>query len=120
MTTQNIYYINNVFKYPELTKIVGQPTYVQLKKIKNECAANALQVHSNLGGGAHGLLGLVLTATEYALVSNTPFVRPVHPGPLTLPVGNNVTNLQQETAQDTHKEAVRIFQEVTQVEKALL
>lgn len=38
-----------------------------------------------LGGGCHGHLGLTMTDAEYANVSATPYVRPVHPGPLNIP-----------------------------------
>ena len=104
----------------ELTKIIDTPSYANLKKIRDECAVNAALVTSNLGGGAHGLLGLVLTATEYALVSPVPFVRPVHPGPFVIPAGPGVTNFQRELARDQHKDAIKEFQEVLAVEKALL
>ena len=82
--------------------------------------ANTSIITSNLGGGAHGHLGLVLTNAEYALVSAIPYVRPVHPGPLVLPAGAGVTNLQQEIARDQHKEAMRVYREVIDLEKALL
>ena len=51
---------------------------------------------SDLGGGAHGHLGLVLTPAEYALVSAILYVRPGHSGTLTLPAGPGVTNLHRE------------------------
>ena len=120
MQFKNIDYVNMIFEHTVLTKISGKPTYKKLLQIKRECAAKTFLVHSNLGGGANGLLGIVLTATEYALVSPVPFVRPQHPGPLVLPAGNSVTNLQREIARDTHNENLRVFTEVLLVEKALI
>ena len=73
MQFKHVDYITTVFKHNVLTKIVGEPTYQLLCTIKRECAANATLVHSNLGGGAHGLLGLVLIPTEYALALQVPF-----------------------------------------------
>ena len=82
--------------------------------------ANASSVPCDLGGGAHGHLGLVLTAADYALVSATPYIRPNHPGTLTLPAGVGVTNLQQEIARDNLQENLRVFHECVNVEKALI
>ena len=112
--TKNIDYENTVFEHADLTKITGVPTYESLKVIKDKCAANASLLDSTLGGGAHGLAGLVFPATEYALLSPIPFVRPVAPGPLVLPVGPGVTNFQRELARDAHKESVCVFNEASQ------
>ena len=86
-------YLKTYFEYPELTKIHDSPDFASLKKIKDELKSNAARVPTNLGGGAHGHLGLILTPAEYALISATPYVRPVHPGPLVLPAGPGATNL---------------------------
>ena len=113
-------YTKTHFEYPELTKVHDCPTYDSLRKIKNELKTNAARVSSDLGGGWHGHLGLVLTPAEYALILAIPYTRPVHPGPLELPVGAGVTNLQREIARDTHKENLRVYREVVDLEKALL
>ena len=118
--TTNIDYIKTEFEYSELTKIVGRPSYQSLKKIFDECAANASQITSRLGGGLHGLLGLVLIATQYALVSAVPFVRLTSPGAFVIPAGPGITNMHRETARDNHKERVRVFNECNAVEKALI
>ena len=62
---------------------------------------------SDLGGGAHGHLGLVLVPAEYAAVSPVPYVRPVHPGALIIPPGT----AQHEAHRlcDDHKEAIKLF-----------
>ena len=117
-TTVN--YLKTHFKFPELTKVHNRPDYQLLQKIKNELKTNASRVTSDLGGGAHRHLGLILTPAEYALVLVVPYVRPLHPRPLVLPAGQGVTNLQQEIARDNHQEAVRVFQEVVDLKKALL
>ena len=119
MTSSTIDYIKMHFKYETLTKVHNCSTYDSLKTIKNKLKANASKVASNLGGGRHGHLGLVLTPAEYALVTAMPYIRPVFPGPLVLLSGAGMTNLQQEIAQDHHKEQMRVFCEVVDVEKAL-
>ena len=61
-------------------KIYGEPDYERLKKLKDTLKDNASIIASKLGGGGYGHLGLILSTNEYATVSNTPYVRPVHPG----------------------------------------
>ena len=67
------------FPHAELTKIIGQPTYSSLHTLCIQLKANAMSVHSNLGGGRHGHLGLLLTNQAYALLSLIPYVRPPYP-----------------------------------------
>ena len=116
-TTANVDYIRVNFEYPVLTKISGKPDYESLKAIKNELKANAGKVQCDLGGGNNGHLGLILTDEEYARVSNTPYVRPVHPGPVA-PVGT--TQYQSTILRDEHKENIRLYREANAVEEALL
>ena len=85
MSSTNIDYVDTYFEFPLLTKIHGEPTYDSLKTLKNELKSNATSVTSDLGGGGHGHLGIVLTPAEYAVISPIPYVRPVHPGPLVVP-----------------------------------
>ena len=80
-------YISNSFVYTTLTKIHGYPTFVSLTILKS----NARAVSSDLGGGAHGHLGLILSPQEYALVSPMPYVFLDHPSNF---------NLQQTTKAD--------------------
>ena len=47
------------------TKIQGEPLYRNLKRLKTELRANASSVDTDLGGGNHGYLGLVLSRNEY-------------------------------------------------------
>ena len=63
------------------TKISGLPTYETIKRLNNDISANAALVHTDLGGGNHGHLGLTVNPTIYATVSGTPYVAPVSPDP---------------------------------------
>ena len=117
MTSTNINYIDNYFQYPDLTKIHGEPTYEGLQQIKDQLKCNAVSVTSSSGGGAHGLLGLVLNADEYARLSRTPFEQPVFPV-LTLPnpcAGPLISQLTREFS-----ERMRVFRESIDVKKALI
>ena len=84
-----------------------------------ELKANAISVHSNLGGGNHGHLGLLMTDPQYTLIVNTPYVRPVHPGIFVLAGGE--TRVQADAFQRAHDETLlRVFYEVRGVDQALI
>jgi hypothetical protein len=118
MASNGINYRETYFEFPELTKLHGEPTSESLFKLRNELKANAQSVYSNLSDGAHCHLALVLSAAQYALLTNQPFVQPVHPGPLAIPAG---TTAPMATAmKEAHIEQIRLFREVQGVEKALI
>ena len=78
-TFQNIDYKETHFEKSELTPIRVEPTYPTLELLLKELKANALNVHSNLGGGAHGHLGLVIRPASYAHLSAIPFLPSLSP-----------------------------------------
>jgi hypothetical protein len=69
------------FPHPELTPILGKPTAATLKHLKKEVYANARSVHSDLGGGLNGHLGIVMANAPYILRAGQMFDPPIHPGP---------------------------------------
>jgi len=87
MIISNINYRETYFLKPDLSPIIGKPTFESLYQLIVDLQANAQSVHSNLGGGEHGHLGLVMTPTQCAIHSTTLYDRPTHPGNLTIPVG---------------------------------
>ena len=117
MSTGIVDYRSTFFEQKIITKIHGEPSYDAIKRLHNELKANAGRVPSNLGGGMHGHLALVLSPTQYAMISNTPFVRPAHPGPFFYPPGTSDINIR--LLRDNHAEATRVFREVVGVDNAL-
>ena len=119
MTTARIDYAATYFPHSSPTPIRGEPTYKTLKKLKSELRANASSVDSDLGGGDHGYLGLVLTEEEYARVApNHPFIPPEFPGPLEIPARADMVeamNLREALKRDTN-----LYRECREVERALL
>ena len=115
--TSNIDYATTYFTHDPLTKIHGEPTFTTLKNLKDELRANASSVPSNLGGGLHGHLGLILTPAEYANVLPTAYLRPTPPPPLTIAPGTPVHTAMR--AREDHQEAVRAYKEVVNVEQTL-
>ena len=88
----------------------GEPDHSEsLYKIRNKLRANAKSVYSNLSDGAHGHLALVMTATQYALVSNMGFVRTVHPGTLLIPPATTAAPQAAQVLREHHKEQLRLF-----------
>jgi hypothetical protein len=111
-------YRETYFEFPELTKLQGESNPESLYKLHNELKANAQEVTSRLSDRVHGHLALVLSDTQYALLTNQPFVRPVHPGRLTIP--QPTSNAMATVMKVEYEEAVRLFCEVQGVEKALI
>ena len=86
MSIGTIDYASSYFKYKTPTPIRGEPTHKSLKRLKLELQSNASSVETDLGGGNHGYLGLVLTDVEYASIPHTvPFVPPNYPPALVIP-----------------------------------
>ena len=89
MIISTVNYRETFFPKPDLTRILGIPTYDALHQLKLELKSNILSVHSNLGGGTHGHLCLLITNKKYATLAPVAYVRPVHPGIVLIP--NNAT-----------------------------
>ena len=107
-------YKNQFFQFPELTKIQDEPETQSLIVIRNEVKANAMTVHTILGGGAYGHLGLVLTPEQYAQVPNSaPYEKPEHPGVHQVAPGTQFHIIAHE---NEHHEAIRLFREVQSME----
>ncbi len=94
--------------------VSGKPTFESLYQLIVDLQANAQSVHSNLGGGATGHLGVILTPNQYAVHSTTSYVRLTNPGAITIPTGTT------EEMERNHTEALRVFHEVRGVEEALI
>ena len=119
MTIGSIDYASSYFKYKTPTPIRGEPTNKALKTLQKELQANASSVETDLGGGNHGYLGLVLTDAEYATIPNTqPFIPPTYPPPLVIPA--NSTPIQALELKEQYNEQKRLYLECKNVEKALL
>ena len=117
MAPYNVDYRQTLFETTTLPKHTGEPTFEILRNLHNLLKTNSSDVLTSLGGGNHGYLGLLLSDARYALVSPAPFIRPIHPGILVIPPAT--TQHMASTLRDQHKEALRLFIECKNVEKAL-
>ena len=114
----NINYKNTIFEQVNLTHINSEPTFKMLHKLRNEIKANSKAVYSNLGGGAHCPLGLVLTDVQYSLIYTPLFFYPTQPGPLIIPGGTSAH--ATSNMRIAHTKEVRLFREVTRVDQSLI
>ena len=118
--SHDIDYKNNHFELSELTKIYGEPNTASLIELRNEIRSNAQSVTTSLGGGTYGHLGLVMSNTAYeALPDASPYVKPINPGPFTLP-NNEATPAEIALQKADWEERVRLWREVEAVERALV
>ena len=115
---EHVDYVAYYFQHSYLTKIRGEPTYKTLKK-KNELCANTISVSSNLGGGNHGYLGLILDNVEYQYVSGgVEFNVPLYLSFIN--VGAIASAVEAVHLREQHHELVRKYIDCHNIEKALL
>jgi hypothetical protein len=110
--------IREGFPFITIAKQPGLPTYETIAEVHLKLKANAASAVSELGGGAHGLLGLVLSPTTYATLTNVVFNTPVNPGTtLNIEAGGTAVQIQKVVRQ--HKENLRVWREYNATNKAL-
>ena len=110
MTTTSITTVKKfieTFPIPTLTRIVGQPTYKQVKELNEELNGNVASIVTTQGGGVHGHLAITVLPTTYATLSPTPFVAPTMPNPvnpagLTGPQIANANKVYEEQKAEFH------------------
>ena len=102
--------------HTECDRIIGKPTYETIQALEHQIIANTACIATSLGGGAHRYLGLVKNPVQYALISQTPFTRPVHPGIIIITPGT-AAQIAQENK--THDEQIRLFNECDTIERTL-
>ena len=117
MATNMIDYRNTIFENPILTKIHGEPTFEGICTLHRKLMVNAQTVHSDLGGGEFGHLGLVLSPDRYTMISNAKYNCANHPGQCIIPAGT--TKHMARTIRDQHTERMRSFRKMIGVENAL-
>jgi hypothetical protein len=110
--------IREGFPFITIAKQPGLPTYETIAEVHLKLKANAASVVSELGGGAHGLLGLVLPPATYATLTNVVFNTPVNPGTTpNIEAGGTAVQIHEVVRQ--HKENLRVWREYNATDKAL-
>jgi hypothetical protein len=104
-------------EYQELTAITGRPNYKSINTIRQQIFADALSVESQRGG-AHGLLGQIMTHDAYLTVTATPYNNLPNPGPLP-PRPPTVFPRQWEDTKAAHKRALDEYTISNNLDKAI-
>ena len=118
MTGTTVEQIREGFHYPTLDRQPGLPSYNTINSVHTLLKTNAASVPSQLGGGQHGLLGLVLNNDIFQKLTGTDFIKPSNPGTVaTIPTGS--TGPQIDNLVRNHKEQLREWQETTRTDQAL-
>ena len=91
------------FPIKSISSIVVDPTYETIHQLVNDLYANAAAIPSLLGGGRHGHVGILMSATLYATLSNSPYIIPIDPGPIPVYPRVNITLVALQAATDAHK-----------------
>ena len=110
--------IRDSFPFPTIPKLTGLPTYESIRSIHMKLKSNAASIPSTLGGGNHGLLGLVLAAATYQLFTGHAFVMPLNPGAVpVIPAGATAAHTGELVCQ--HGENLQMYQETQRTDQAL-
>ena len=72
-TSYTVDSVTESFPNPTVPKIEGEPTYQSIKNVEKVLLENAASVPSELGGGQHGYLGLILSDTKYHTITGHNF-----------------------------------------------
>ena len=110
--------IKDGFPYPVIYKFPGRPTYDSIAAVHTKLKANAASVHSNLGGGAHGFLGLALQPGTYTVLTGRVFVPPSNPGP-TANLPGGLTGPQISERVREHEQQLKLWKQYNTVEQDL-
>ena len=109
----------STFPYPTITPIHGVPTFETINNMVNDLKANAATIQTENGGGQLGFLGLMVSATVYATLSNQPFIVPANPGPTPIPPPGHPSAAQLTANIRQHTENLRLFRQYNTVSQAL-
>lgn len=98
--------------------IVGRPTSQNLTLLKQLLFENAATIPSNIGGGNHGHLGVIMTQPRYLTMVGNAWVPPLNPGVApVIPDGSSGPAVIRITAQHRNEQA--LFRTYNNVDKAL-
>lgn len=116
--SDNVDAIIEGFPYSTIEQIKGEPSHHSIKEVERKLIKNASSIPSELGGGQHGYLGLVLAAEKCNLATGSTFSP--HPNPGSIPTfPDHPTQPQIAQISSTHKERLRLWRQQHNVIKAL-
>jgi hypothetical protein len=106
------------FPHSSLPKVTGEPTFEDLKVIRQLLNTHAMSVASYEGGGRHGHLGIIMINEEYFAIPVDVFPVPVNPGPSAPVVAGTTAAVIAETTR-LHREATQVYRTYNNVDQAI-
>ncbi len=98
-------------------KIHSQPSTQDIDRLEDELTAITSSFPSKLGGGLHGLAGLIKTIVKYELFApGTPIIAPANRG-VYPPGTGNIPAVQRSQQEHAHKALINQFQKCVGVSK---
>ena len=98
----NSEHIKANFTFLILPRSPGLSNYTIVNEVHTKGKENSSFVASELGGGAHGVLGLTLSLAMYLQLTGHNFLRPVNPGIIPQNVAGTAAQMAEIVRQ--HKE----------------
>ena len=95
------------FTYSTLSKIDGEPDFTCIKNVKKLLITNTSSRESELGGGQHGVLGLVISPARCQTITGYQFAPHNNPGALPA-FPPNPAQPQIAQVHTAHKEQLRL------------
>ena len=118
MTTQTVDSIIASFPNTTISSSDEEPTYNLIKIAEKELIENATSIRSELGGGQHGCLNLILATTKHASITSSNFISHANPESFsTFPPLQKQPQLSQINY--THKIQLRLWREQCIVTRAI-
>ena len=106
------------FSFKKITKCEGVINYKTIREIHRKIQANVSTIHSELGGGQHGLLGLAMQPATYQTAIGQDFQRPVLP-PQEAPVPTNTDEAEIPRYIQLHAAQVDQWRQIVNAEDIL-
>jgi hypothetical protein len=106
------------FPHSSLPKVIGEPTFEDLKVTRRLLNTNAMSVASYEGGGRHGHLGIIMTNEEYFAIAVDVFPVPNNPGPSATALAGMTAAVIAEMKQ-LHRDATQVYHTYHNVYQAI-
>jgi hypothetical protein len=106
------------FPHSSLPKVTGEPTFEDLKVIRQLLNNNAMSVDSYEGGGHHGHLGIIMTNEEYFAIAVDVFPVPNNPGPSAAVVAGMAAAVIAEMTR-LHREETQVYRTYHNADQAI-
>ena len=97
---------------------MGRPNHQAVTALEQLLYENGASIDSNLGGGNHGHLGVIMNDARYTTLTGHAFVPPINPGGTPI-IPPGTTGPQIQRIQKTFENETQLFQKYRHVDNAL-